>query len=179
MCPSDDFFDRLFDARSLASEQMSQRQLCETVLAQTTEVIRNRRRLRRAGLAAALVGCYLAGMATISFWKPASVIGPAASNSTAGLVQRHNEVEPSLPGRKLVRPEDDQIDPGDVQLAAARQTPYDRLRRAGDRQLEEDGDIPAAMRTYQRALQVASADQRSVAPDQDSWLLMAIKNSTN
>ncbi len=58
----------------------------------------------------------------------------------------------------------------------AKLTPYDRLRQLGDRQLSDETDIPGAIRTYRRALQVASNDQRAVSVDHDSWLLMAIKS---
>jgi hypothetical protein len=81
--------------------------------------------------------------------------------------------------RKAVRPEDDQVAPGSVRPTTFRLTPYDRLRRAGDQQLEEYADIPGATRSYQKALQIASSDQRKIAPDRDSWLLMALKHSSN
>jgi len=68
---------------------------------------------------------------------------------------------------------------GGVRPATARLTPYDRLRRAGDQQLEEYADIPGATRSYQKALQIASSDQRRIAPDRDTWLLMALKHSSN
>ncbi len=79
----------------------------------------------------------------------------------------------------LVRPEDDQIADGSVPPAAARLTPYERLCRTGDQQLEKYDDIQAAIRSYKKALQLASADQRSIAPDRDTWLLMALKQSIN
>jgi hypothetical protein len=74
-----------------------------------------------------------------------------------------------------VRPEDDQV----VVDAVERLTPYDRMRRTGDRQLEIDANIPAATRSYQKALELASAEQRVIAPDRDSWLLMALKQSSS
>ncbi len=63
-----------------------------------------------------------------------------------------------------------------AQTTVAKLSPYDRLRRAGDRQLEDDNDIAAAAHTYRRALKLASRAQRDIAPDQDTWLLMAMKN---
>jgi hypothetical protein len=45
--------------------------------------------------------------------------------------------------------------------------------------LEQYDDVQAAIRSYKKALQLASADQRSIAPDSDTWLLMALKQSIN
>jgi hypothetical protein len=81
--------------------------------------------------------------------------------------------------RRLVRPEDDQVVEGGALPAAARLTPYERLCRTGDQQLEQYDDVQAAIRSYKKALQLASADQRSIAPDSDTWLLMALKQSIN
>ncbi len=172
---SDDF---LRDAFALKQANASNESLRIAVLTQTTGVIRNRRRLRRAGIAAALVGCYLAGMATVSLWRSSSPI----DSPVGGLAERiatPSDGKGVVPAHKPVRPEDDQIVDSQTLSALAKLTPYDRLRQAGDRLLEENGDIPAAMRSYKRALQVASVDERSLAPDQDSWLLMAVKNSSH
>ena len=43
--------------------------LRQAVLAGTLGVIRRRRRLKRCAVAATLLGCYLAGMATMMFWR--------------------------------------------------------------------------------------------------------------
>ena len=36
-----------------------------------------------------------------------------------------------------------------------------------------------AIRTYARALKYASADQRAISPEHDTWLLMALKDAPN
>ena len=159
-----DFSDEQFHSMASTAERIpASQQLRDAVLSRTTQTIRNRRRMRRAGLAAALVACYLGGIATMSL-RPTAVNAEADARTVV---------------RQPVRPEDDQIAANSAQLKAKRITPYERLRRVGDQQLEKFANIPAATRTYQKALQLASADQRAIAPDRDTWLLMALKQSTN
>jgi hypothetical protein len=175
MCPSD-FSDELFESMTPVAGQIpASQELRDSVLGRTTRTIRNRRRVRRAGVAAALIGCYLAGMATVSLRPASRETSPFVADSAGG----NGESAAGVGARKMVRPEDDQIASDSVRPASARLTPYDRLRRTGDQQLEEYADIPGATRSYQKALQIASADQRKIAPDRDSWLLMALKHSSN
>jgi hypothetical protein len=54
---------------------------------------------------------------------------------------------------------------------------FETLRLAADRSLLEQGDVEAAVRDYKRALTLASAEQRAIAPGQDTWLLMALKDA--
>src|SRR5262245_3058543 len=163
MAPSD-FSDELFESMAPAGTQTpASRQLRDAVLSQTTRTVRNRRRMRHARLATTLVACYLGGIATMSLWSSGRPVDRFASGS-----DRSNE-----PGvQRLVRPEDDQV--AEVRPAAAPLSPYERLCRAGDQQLQKYDDIEAATRSYKKALQLASAEQRSIAPDRDSWLLMTL-----
>lgn len=151
--------------------------LREAVLAQTTGVIRFRRRMKRTGPIAALAGCYLAGLLTMSVWRASVEQRPESSASPRDLAVQSQPKADLQPTRPLVRPEDDGVITGAAaQTTIAKLSPYDRLRRAGDRQLGEENDVAAAARTYRRALKLASPTQRSIAPDQDTWLLMAMKN---
>ena len=176
MAPSD-FSDELFESMTPAVGGMpASQKLRDAVLSQTTRTIRNRRRMRRASIAATLVACYLGGIATVSLWPAASVVDRFKPGSAVGLVQ---DGEPATVIRKVIRPEDDQISDGSVPKAAVRLTPYERLRRAGDQQLEKQDGTLAAIRSYKRALQLASSDQRSIDPEHDTWLLMALKQSVN
>jgi hypothetical protein len=178
MLPSD-FSDELLESIASASERMpASQQLRDAVLSQTTRTVRNRRHLRRAGLAAVLMACYLGGVATVSLWPADHSVPPTIPRAAAGLA--HNGEQALAPDvRPVMRPEDDQIADGSVPSGSVRLTPYERLCRVGDLQLENHDDIQAAARSYNKALQLASADQRSIAPDHDSWLLMALKHSTN
>ena len=175
----DDFSDELFESIASSGGQMrASQQLRDAVLNRTSRTIRNRRRMRRGGLAAALVSCYLGGVATMSLWSGDRSAERIGGGLAVGSAQNGERVaEPD--GRRVVRPEDDQNVDASVPPAAARLTPYERLCRDGDLQLEKHDDIRAAARSYKKALQLASADQRSISPDRDTWLLMALKQSTN
>jgi hypothetical protein len=193
MCPSD-FSDELFESMTSTTEQIpASHELRDSVLSQTTRTVRNRRRMRRAGIAAALIGCYLGGIATSSLrpanreTRPFDANSAAADNSVAAAdlataadpAAGNGKGNAEAPVRKPVRPEDDQIVVSSVRPATSRLTRYERLRQTGDEQLEKFADIPGATRSYQRALQIASSDQRRIAPDRDTWLLMALKHSSN
>jgi hypothetical protein len=175
MCPSD-FSDELFESMASAVEGIpASSQLRDSVLSRTTGIIRTRRRVRRVGMIAALIGCYLGGVATVSLWPGSREMGRVVAESATG----NDESKENAAVQKLVQPEDDQVVTDEAQPTTVQVTPYDRLRRAGDRQLERYADIPRATRSYERALQIASAEQRRIAPDRDTWLLMALKQSSN
>jgi hypothetical protein len=178
MTPSD-FSDELLELLTSSGEQLPANQkLRDVVFSRTTRTIRNRRRMRRASLAATLVACYLGGIATMSLWQSPRAVDRFVPGSDAGAVHNGEPVT-GTDVRKVIRPEDDQIADDSMPSAEARLTPYERLCRAGDQQLEKHDDIPAATRSYKKALQLASLDQRSIAPDRDTWLLMALKHSIN
>lgn len=167
---SSDFSDELFEALTPTGAQApASAQLRDAVLSQTTRAVRNRRRMRHARLAATLVTCYLGGIATMSLWSA----GRSADRFVSGVDPSNG---PDV--QRFVRPEDDQV--VDVNpRPAVRLTPYERFCRDGDQQLEKNDDIRAAAHSYKKALQLASAEQRVIAPDRDTWLLMAMKQSNN
>lgn len=174
MCPNY-FPDELFESMTSATDQIpASPQLRDSVLSRTTGIIRQRRRMRQAGIVAALVSCYLAGIATVSLRLSSRDVNRAIAQSPTG----SNAESSQAATRKPVRPEDDQIASNSAQ-PVVRLTPYERLRRTGDQQLEQFADIAAATRSYEKALQIASTDQRQIAPDHDTWLLMALKHSSN
>ena len=175
----DDLSDELFDLMTSSGVRTpASQQLRDAVIGQTTRTIRHRRRMRRAGMAAMLLACYAGGMATMRLWQADRSADRFVQGSAVALEQNDEGVAGSN-DRRLVRPEDDQVADRSVTPAASRLSRYERLCRDGDQQLEEHDDIQAAMRSYKKALQLASSDQRSVAPDQDTWLLMAMKQSIN
>jgi hypothetical protein len=145
--------------------------LREKVLAQTAGVIRSRRRLKRVGIAASLVGCYLAGVLTMSLARNLdSSFDDTASNQ---LVAKTPSVASENFGKTP-----DQIADEAAQAAAAKLSRYELLRRAGDRYADE-GDLAAAIQSYKNALRVATPEERTVSVHDDSWLLMALKNDHN
>jgi hypothetical protein len=177
-----DDLNELLSEPTHGSRDRADSALREKVLARTTGVLRAQRRMKRVGAVAALAGCYLAGMLTMSLLRSASSQLVSAPGSAAGLTAQnvvHGDSNTALPvTRPLLRPEDDGLFPGagPTAMTVAKISPYDRLRRAGDRQLEDENDIAAAARTYRRALQFASPSERGIVPDKDTWLLMAMKN---
>jgi hypothetical protein len=164
---SGDFSDELFESiASFGDQPLASQALRDAVLSSTTRTIRNRRRIRRAGLAAALMACYLGGVATVSLWP---------ADGSAGGLAKTSQIDAQPNVRRPMRLEDDLI----ATPPATRLTQYERLCRTGDEQLEKYDDIQAAIRSYKKALQLASADERPIAPDRDTWLMMALKQSIN
>jgi hypothetical protein len=129
----------------------------EAVLSQTIGVIRFRRRLRKCILAMSLAGCYVAGLATAGLLTP--IAGGASSPPAIASPLRRPNVAPNRGA-------------GSVKLARD-----EIIRREADRCLFEHGDVKEAVRQYDRFLKIASAEQRAIAPQQDSWLLMALKDA--
>jgi len=177
---SPDDLNELLSNSTHGSQDGTDSALRAKVLARTTAVIRTRRRMKRAGAVAALAGCYLAGVLTMSALRaPAAPISAAPGGLTAeNTVHGDSNTAPPVT-RPLVRPEDDGVIPssGPAARTVAKFSPYDRLRRTGDRQLEDDNDVAAAARTYRRALKLASPTERDIVLDKDTWLLMAMKNN--
>jgi hypothetical protein len=149
----DDLPDDLLDGALRADAAPSGiAELREAVLAQTTGVIRRRRRMRQCILAVSLAGCYAAGLAT------------AALRTSA-----EQQAPPLVVASPLSKPSGE--------TGAAKLTRQESVRRDADQCLLERGDVKEAVRRYDLFLKVASADDRAVTPEQDSWLLMALKNA--
>jgi hypothetical protein len=144
------------------------------VLAQTIGVIRFRRRLKKGALAASLVACYFAGVATMGLRTPAQVVAPGTSNEQAAANQLPSQNSKS-PTPAIVEDKPKPQDNPNKQ-AAPQPSREELLRREGDRLLA-NGDMKQAIRKYELALNLAPADRRAIAPEQDTWLLMALKNA--
>ena len=140
-------------------------QLRRSVLARTTGVIRRRRRIRRISITVALVGCYLAGAATVQLWRAGA---PTPDRSVA-----RDEKLPRdgvLPAPPIDRTEQ----PGG-QTVASDASLYEVYRRVSDRCLTQQGDLSLALRYCCRGLETASPEERAISVE-DSWLLMALKD---
>ncbi|MGD0518622.1 MAG: hypothetical protein ABSA26_13890 [Thermoguttaceae bacterium] len=144
--------------------------LRQAVLAGTLGVIRRRRRLKRCTMAATLLGCYLAGMATLAFWRQGGE-NPSKPPSTqvAADGRSKTDVQATLPP--------DFAGPPDQKAVYIVASKYDILCRQADRYLLDPENLQLAVRTYSRALKYASADQRAISPEHDTWLLMALKDA--
>jgi hypothetical protein len=165
----------------------------EAILAQTFGVMRRRRRLKRSGVALALAVCYLSGIATPVSWFT------NRSDRSDGQIAMNQKEEPDSASRNKMEttPENENgdrptfrgqraegtvaengtvpFDSGMTDSPAVKISKYERMRREGDRLLREAGDIAQAVRRYNRALALASEAELAIAPDEDSWLLMALK----
>src|SRR5207302_4070955 len=133
------------------------------LLVQTTQVLRRRRRWRRIGSVAALVACYLLGLATMHL----CIVVPSVTTETAIVLPHDHSPEekalprtPAIPGQAsaALAVNDDADIPVFVleRMAQASEEHRSRLyRRAGDRYLA-DGDLKSAVHCYSRSLDADS-----------------------
>lgn len=152
----------------------------EAIFTETRGVLRRRRLVRRALRTTSLAACYVVGALSVLGWqsihhqpelagKPGGVIGTSSATSP----EDSNRPSDPSPARS----------PGEAQNAVARSTPvetlttFEKLRRAGDRQLHERGNLQGALGCYRRALDFASDDELQIVPDRDSWLLIPLKEN--
>lgn len=186
----DDFEEIFADLDSLPP---SRPELADSIFSQTRGVLSRRRWFRRSRLVVAFVACYIVGIC--SGW----VLKPEAAPQFAGEPDARKEA--ASPDRAIVLP--DPVSPKvdrkstpmvhvepkvtkalDKAVADAKPpvkrpatSPFESLRRAGDRQLFERGNIRSAMDYYRRALIHATEHELQVQIDRDSWLLISLKQS--
>ncbi len=157
MPASDDFDDHLLDVALRADVPSHDTTLLrEAVLSRTVGVIRFRRHLRKGILAASLAGCYVAGLATMALRRPVEQQTPAPPAVALSLPRPSDQPKQDLSPPKLTRAE--------------------IVHRDADRCFER-GDVKEAVRLYDLSLALASAGDRAGSPEQDSWLLMALKDA--
>lgn len=65
--------------------------------------------------------------------------------------------------------------PQSIQPPSIPSSRYEVLRRAGDQHLQQPEGFSLAMNEYRNAVEVASESELQPSPEQDSWLLAAIK----
>ncbi len=151
--------------------------LRQAVLGRTIGVVRRRRRLKRVALGAALLGCYLVGVATTQLSRSPTgrTVGPLAQQRGG---PRASAQPTPRPSRVVPQPQAD-LPAGrcNGRIAKVRQADFDDIRRLSDRYLEREGNVTLALRYYARALNTASAEQRAISVEEDSWLLMALKQA--
>ena len=144
--------------------------LRQAVLAGTLGVIRRRRRLKRCAVVSTLLGCYLAGMATVMFWRSGKEDLSKLSTRQIATDKRPTSVAP-------VQLPPDFAGPPDQKAVYKVASKYDVLCRQADRLLKDPENLQLAVRTYSQALKYASANQRAISPEHDTWLLMALKDA--
>ena len=147
--------------------------LRQAVLVGTLGVIRRRRRLKRCTVAATLLGCYLAGMATVVFWRSG---WEDLSKISARQIAKDDTAKRSATVVPTQLPPDF-AGPPDQKTVYTTRSQFEVLRLAGDRYLQDPEKMQLAIRTYARALKYASADERAISQEHDTWLLMALKDA--
>jgi hypothetical protein len=163
----DSFDDPLAAAFDLGDGQLAaDDRLRAAVFAQTVGVLRGRRRLKQCAVAAALLGCYLAGITTMELLRPsrASEQPPTIGPTLAGNSPH------SPPHLRHVA-----AHPKDQRVAVKKPSGFESWRRIGDHFLRDSGDVSLAVAGYSEAIHLASAEERRISPDRDNWLLMALK----
>jgi cytochrome c-type biogenesis protein CcmH/NrfG len=134
------------------------------VFAQTVGVIRGRRRLKRCALAAALLGCYLAGVTTMGIRRT----GHAEEQPPSGPTMAAKSQQPAPPAVAAAKQQ---------QVAANKPSGFESWRRIGDHYLRQSGDISLAVAGYREAIDLASDEERRISPQRDNWLMMALKDA--
>jgi hypothetical protein len=163
----DSFEDPLAAALDVAVEQHpADDRLRAAVLAQTVGVLRGRRRLKRCAVAAGLLVCYLAGITTMGLFR------------ASGESQRPGMPGPAVadnPNRAAPQRRHVSANPKEQHVAVKKPSGFESWRRIGDHYLSDSGDVSLAVAGYSEAIHLASAEERRISPEQDNWLLMALK----
>jgi hypothetical protein len=145
------------------------------ILRQTNRVVRRRRRVRQCGYVAALVACYLAGMGTMRLWQTA----PSPDTVEGTVLQVPQPAPPESPVQLAALPlEEDTDAPAYILERAAPDSEKCALyyRLAGDRYLERDRDLQAALRCYTRFLETSTERDWGITAE-DTWLLVSLKKA--
>lgn len=150
--------------------------LRQTVLLQTTRLLRRRRRFKQLALVAALAACYVAGLATLRLALPP----PVDDRGNQEVIVQGTDVDPQPPAVVEGATEPPADAPARVwehwgELASPDKRAH-VYRMAGDRYLDEAGDLAAALRCYTRSVEETPPEAVSISPD-DNWLLMALKEA--
>jgi hypothetical protein len=162
--PNDPLDDPLTAVSNAVEHRATNDALRKALLAQTVGVLRRRRRLKRCVVAASLMACYLAGLATMGVLRagpqqPAPAVQPAIVDS--------HPTQPPRPQRSSRQDE--------RQIAVKKPSAYENWRQIGDCCLSQSGDVSQAVVGYRKAINRASKEERGISPGPDNWLMMALK----
>jgi hypothetical protein len=183
--------DRLSELLGHVSLPVSDPREREAIFAQTLGVLRRRRWKRYSVWVAALASCYAIGVLSCLAWQSARQHSQlaaqsnavrekedSASSSKAGRLPDSIPVSPKPSRRQPASFQDEPTRPvAQTEPAAVALTTFEKLRRAGDRQLNDRGNLQGAIGCYRRALDFASDDDLQIVPERDSWLLIPLKEA--
>ena len=163
----------LLDGRRVTGNEA----LRAAVLAQTIRVVRRRRILRRVAFMGGLAACYLAGLVTT--WVALSGSGSARDTVQAAKAETSRIALPtglSPSGQGAASNAGRSATALEWRAFDSHERRAELFRQAGDRYLQQAGDLKSAVRCYRQSLQGALASDLTIKPD-DSWLLMALKQA--
>ncbi len=186
----DDLNDNVLDHLLQPSAFSGASSLRQSLLIETTQVLRARRRFARLRTFAGMAACYAAGALTMlafawSRWSADST--QVATRDSTPAVAAPDEYDENLAAHEPSALEtDDEADANETNLPArvlerlaelAADDEYRAMyRRAGDRYLTETSDIAAAVRCYGLALKGAPSEAL-VHADGDNWLIGSLKQA--
>jgi hypothetical protein len=152
--------------------------LREDVLARTSAAVRGRVRRRRTLLAATVAAAYAAGIVTAFL----ALRGFPESESGAPMVSEVTQERPVPTPRpeKLAVVPDAERDPEQFALLLARsprEKQVELLKAAGDRYLNEYGDVELALNYYRRLLSLEPSGEDAEPTLDDTWLLRSLKQA--
>lgn len=152
--------------------------LREDVLARTSATVRARGRRRRTLLAATLAAAYAAGivMAFVFFGgvPDSQSVAPVVSEAT------QKDASPGTTREEPTAPSDVLRDPEQFALLLARSPrakQVELLKAAGDRYLNEYGDVELALNYYRRLLSLELCGKDAEPTLDDTWLLRSLKQA--
>jgi hypothetical protein len=153
--------------------------LREAIFQQTRGVLWRRRFVRRSAWVVALAACYVVGALSVLAWQSAQ--RSPFDMPQAGTNEKKTPDLP-VPEKQTPTPEPTPLpDEPEKAVAPVEPTPalttFEKLRRAGDRQLNVRGNLQGAIGCYRRALDYASDADLQIASDRDSWLLISLKQA--
>lgn len=164
----------------------------DAIFAQTCGVLWRRRWGRRGTWGLAFVACYMIGVLTGRTWplaannqlavQPVSPVilpapvTPVPANAVPDPVPRSD----SPPVRQSLPTQSADVPPRSIAAVAPAKdnlSKFEKLRQAGDRQLNQMGNLQAAIGCYRRALDCATEVELKIVPERDSWLLIPLKEA--
>ena len=148
----------------------------QSLLRQTTRVLRRRRRWKQASYGAALAACYVAGLLTMKYVPASRNVHPdEIAHDTA---QPNQVIVPPAPTPAPVEMAKNATESPlalEWQALDSKEKRPDLFRKAGDGYLEA-GDVQSAVRCYRSLLDSGSDKDTAIVGD-ENWLLTVLKDA--
>lgn len=185
--------DDLLVPLSLRNTPLGRDAFRAALLSRTTRLVRQRRRVRLWATAAGWGASYLLGMGTVWLYvtvgaddtrwaeAPSTVTTPEASAPAFPVEAASDAVALAELHQKVVEIRLHAMTGCELEILACQASPQEQsklFRLAGDRYLNDDGDVLAATRCYKRVTELSSRDASPPAANEDNWLLSALRKSS-